>query len=328
MVSGAELQRLKLFGIPAIKTIGDFSFYTHLSEYALYQFSKNAEFHYKVYEVEKKNGKKRKIAQPSKRLKGLQSWILTEILNKLKSSDNCKGFEKGSNLRDNALPHVGANVVMTLDLSDFFPSVPARRVYGIFRSVGFNKLISTVLTRICTYEEGLPQGAPTSPKLANLVLWTMDLRLQGYVGKRGITYTRYADDLSFSANNPQKLLLSLPTIKRIVRDEGFELNADKTRIAGSARAKIVTGLIVNEDSVGVGGRTYKSLRAKIHHLTFSNNTDNFELLSKVRGWLSYLNSVDKIRYRRIQQYIGKLVDLHPNSLIINLVRKRSKRSTY
>lgn len=144
MTTGAELQRLKIFGIPAIQTIGDFSFYTHLSEYALYQFSKNAEFHYKVYEIDKKNGKKRRIAQPSKRLKGLQSWILTEILNKLKSSDNCKGFEVGSNLRDNALPHMGANVVMTLDLVDFFPSVPSRRVYGIFRSIGFNKLISTV----------------------------------------------------------------------------------------------------------------------------------------------------------------------------------------
>lgn len=313
-----EIIKLNMLGLPVIQSIDDFSVLTHISKYTIYQLSHHSDKYYKTYEIPKKSGGKRTICQPSKKLKGMQSWILVNILNKIQVSPSCKGFRKGSSTLDNALPHIGANTTLNLDLKDFFPTVSTNQVYNIFKTVGYNKLIATVFTNICTYKEMLPQGSPCSPILANLTAWTMDLRIQGYVGKRGISYTRYADDLSFSGLNPSKVVKIIPMIKTIIDDEKFIVNHKKTRIASSARAKIVTGLIVNEDSVGIGKQKYKDLRAKIYHLTLPTEQTNEKLLYHVCGWLSYLNSVDKVRLQKAKKYISELTKKHPQTLITRL----------
>lgn len=147
--------RLKLLGLPIIDNIDEFSDYTNLSKNVIYQFSKNSLLYYKEYEISKKSGGKRAIYQPCKNLKGLQSWILVNILNKLKSSDAAKGFEKGLSLNDNVIPHRNSNVILNLDLKDFFPSIGADKVYNIFYSIGYNKTISTIFTNLCTYRSCL-----------------------------------------------------------------------------------------------------------------------------------------------------------------------------
>lgn len=313
-----EIIKLNMLGLPVIQSLDDFSVVTHISKYTIYQLSYHSNKYYKTYEIPKKSGGKRTISQPSKKLKGLQSWILVNILNKIQVSPSCKGFRKGSSTLDNALPHIGANTILNLDLKDFFPTVTAKQVYNIFKTIGYNKLIATVFTNICTYKETLPQGSSCSPMLANLTAWTLDLRIQGYVGKRGISYTRYADDLSFSGLNPTKVIKIIPMIKEIINDENFIVNHKKTRIASSARAKIVTGLIINEDSVGIGKQKYKDLRAKIHHLTLSHEQANEKLLYHVGGWLSYLNSVDKERFKKAKKYISELTKKHPKTLVAKL----------
>lgn len=307
-----------MLGLPVIQTLDDFSVVTHISKYTIYQLSHHSDKYYKTYEILKKSGGKRTICQPSKKLKGLQSWLLVNILNKIQVSPSCKGFRIGSSTLDNAIPHIGANTILNLDLKDFFPTVSAKQVYNVFKTIGYNNLIAKVLTNICTYKERLPQGSPCSPMLANLTAWTLDLRIQGYVGKRGISYTRYADDLSFSGLNPAKVVKIIPMIKTIVDDENFIINHKKTRIASSARAKIVTGLVVNEDSVGIGKQKYKDLRAKIHHLTFPKEQTNEKLLYHVGGWLSYLNSVDKERLKKARKYIRALSKKYPTTLITKL----------
>ena len=273
-----------MLGLPAIQSIDDFSIKTHVSKYTIYQLSHHSDKYYKTYKIPKKSGKLRTICQPSKKLKGLQSWLLVNILNKIQVSSSCKGFRKGSSTYDNALPHKGANTVLTIDLKDFFPNVTSKQVYNIFNTLGYNKLISTVFTNISTFNGCLPQGSPCSPMLANLSAWILDLRIQGYVGKRGINYTRYADDLSFSGFNPSKVVKIIPMIKSIITEECFIVNASKTRVASSARAKIVTGLIVNEEDIGIGKKKYKDLRAKINHLTLPNEQENFILLNQSK-WL-------------------------------------------
>lgn len=313
-----EIIKLNMLGLPVIQSLDGFSVVTHISKYTIYQLSHHSDKYYKTYEIPKKSGGKRKISQPSKKLKGLQSWILVNILNKIQVSPSCKGFRKGSSTLDNALPHIGANTILNLDLKDFFTTVTSKQVYNVFKTIGYNKLIATVFTNICTYEETLPQGSPCSPMLANLTAWTLDLRIQGYVGKRGISYTRYADDLSFSGLNPSKVVKIIPMIKEIIDDENFIINHEKTRIASSARAKIVTGLVVNEDSVGIGKQKYKDLRAKIHYLTLPNEQANEKLLYHVGGWLSYLNSVDKERLKKAKNYIGELAKKYPKTLIAKL----------
>ncbi len=312
--------KLHMLGLPVIQMVDNFSQVTHISKYTIYQLSKHSDKYYKTYTIPKKSGKLREISQPSKKLKGLQSWILANILNKLKVSNSCKGFEKGSSIADNAEPHKDANTILTLDLEDFFPTVKRNQVYSIFKTIGYNKAISTILTNICTFQGILPQGSPCSPKLANLSASKLDARIQGYVGKRGINYTRYADDLSFSGLSPAKVVKIIPMIKSIIENENFVVNPVKTRIAGASRAKKVTGLIISNNTFGIGKQKYKDLRAKIHHLTLPSEQTNTKLLNEVIGWLSYLNSVDKKRLSKANKYITKLTDKHPTTLVAKLKR--------
>ncbi len=306
--------RLNMLGLPIIQTIDDFSQITHLSKYTLFQLSERSNFHYKKFPIKKKSGGTRTICQPSKNLKGLQAWILVNILNKLKVSDSCKGFEKGSSIADNARAHINANCMLTIDLSDFFDNVTDIKVYNVFKSIGYNSLISTMLTNICTCDSSLPQGSPCSPKLANLITWKLDKRIQGFVGKRGITYTRYADDLSFSGLHPSNTIQILPVVKKIIEDEGFSINEKKTRVAGASRAKRITGLIVSNNRYGIGKVKYRILRSKIFHLTKPKEQKNIVLLNEVNGWISYLKSVDKLRYRKLIKYISEIKKTHPKTL--------------
>lgn len=310
--------KLNLIGLPVLSSILDISEATHISIGSIYLFSKYANRFYCKYFIRKKSGKLREISQPSKKLKGLQSWILVEILNKVKVSESSKGFEIGSSTADNARVHVGANAILTVDLEDFFTNVRWQQVYSVFRSLGYNSLISTVFANLCTCDGVLPQGGPCSPRLANLCCWRLDLRVEGYTGRRGIVYSRYADDLCFSGGNREAVVKVLPMIKKIVSDERFSLNEDKTRIAGTSRAKRVTGLILADDSFGIGKKQAKTLRAKIHHLTLPA-TSSVSLLKEVQGWLAYLKSVDKKRLTKVKKYIEKLLSKNPNTLIARLV---------
>lgn len=315
-----------MLGLPVIQTIDDFSLITHISNYTIFQLSKNSDSYYKTYNIPKKSGKPREICQPSRKLKGFQSWILVNILDKTKVSNSCKGFEKKTSTLDNALPHKGANTILTIDLKDFFPTITSKQVFNVFKTLGYNNLISTVFTNICTYKGFLPQGSPCSPKLANLSAWMLDLRIQGYVGKRGINYTRYADDLSFSGLNPSNVVNIYPMIKTIIESEKFKINNSKTRVASSARAKIVTGLIISDEKIGIGKQKYKNVRAKIHHLTFPCEKGNVKLLNEVGGWLSYLNSVDKERLIKARKYIEELHKKYPKSMIQYLITKKNKNN--
>ena len=311
--------RLKMQGLPVIQSLDDFSQITHISKYTIYQLSKNNDKYYKVYTIPKSNSKQyRTISQPSRKLKGLQSWILVNILNQLQVSDSCKGFEKESSTLDNAEPHKSANTILTIDLKDFFDSISSKNIHSIFKTAGYNSLISTILTNLTTYNNCLPQGGCCSPKLANLSTWSLDIRIQGYAGKRGITYTRYADDLTFSGLNPGKVVKIIPMMKYIISDEGFKINPEKTRIASSARAKKVTGLILSNNNVGIGKKSYNKLRSKIYHLTKTESQKKSRLINEVNGWLSYLYSVDKNRLETAIKYILKLQEKFPNTLVTKI----------
>ena len=129
-----------MLGLPVIQSLDDFSVVTHISKYTIYQLSCHSDKYYKTYEIPKKTGGMRTICQPSKKLKGLQSWILVNILNKIQVSPSCKGFRKRSSTLDNALPHIGANTILNLDLKDFFSTVTAKQVYNVFKIIGYNNL--------------------------------------------------------------------------------------------------------------------------------------------------------------------------------------------
>lgn len=306
-----------MLGLPPIENLEGFSSQTRISKNTLYLFSKFGDSYYKTYTIPKKSGGSRLIAQPSRSLKAAQAWLLKNILESLKVSSSCKGFEKDTNIANNAKPHVGANAIMTLDIDNFFPSINANQVYTIYRTIGYSPKMAAIFTSTCTYKGALPQGGVCSPKLSNLVCLQLDTRIQGFVGKRGVVYTRYADDLSFSSLAPSRLIPLYPIISKILKDEGFNLNDAKTRISGPSRAKRVTGLIVTDKRVGIGRKKLHLIRAKIHQLSLqpSNTPNSNKEILHINGWLSYIKSVDKPRWNILSSYIKNLKDKRPTSLL-------------
>ena len=310
----AGIYRLKKIGLPVIKNIYNITHFTRLSSTKLNYLSNCAKHLYRVYSLPKKSGGVRIIAQPSRELKAVQAWILRNILDRLTSSQCSKGFEIGSSILDNAKPHIGSSYILNIDLKDFFPSIPANKVYSVFSSLGYEKTVCILLTNFCVYNGCLPQGAPTSPKLANLICSKLDSRIQGYTGPRGLTYTRYADDITISANTIKKVINARDFLETIIHNENLSINKNKTQITGVRRAKKVTGLIVNQSNVGIGREKYREIRAEIFHIYIGKKTD----INRINGHLAFVSSVDKKMYNRLINYLSGLNKKDPNSLLKDL----------
>ena len=309
--------RIEFLGLPYFDNLNEFSRQIHLSEDFLFRLFKFSSTFYKVYKIPKKNGGVRTISQPSKQMKAVQGWILREILDKLECHSASMGFEIGKSILDNALPHVGAKKLITIDLEDFFGTISRKQVRLIFKNIGYNNRVSDYLSRICTYNETLPQGGCTSPKLANLICKKMDERIQKLAENEGVIYTRYADDLSFSSPFDYKITHIIRKVQSIINDEGFFVNRKKLRIRGLCKKKTVTGLVIEGDKVGIGREKYRLIRSKINRLCIHSNHENKDI-NHLEGWLSFIYSVDKERYDRLKIYIHKLNIKYPNSSIKEL----------
>lgn len=207
-------------------------------------FGKNRN-EYHSFELPKKSGGVRVIEAPSDTLKKYQLWIKESILDKFKVSDYAKGFKKNCSILDNAKCHVGQELVINIDLKDFFPSIKYSQVFKIFAYIGYTNEVAHLLTRLCTNNHNvLPQGSPASPVISNIVSLKLDKRLSALATSFGCTYSRYADDITFSGNNYIKNIF--PIVERIIIEEGFSINVNKIRLQYSYQRQEVTGLIVNK----------------------------------------------------------------------------------
>jgi len=216
---------------------------------------------YRVSEIPKRSGGMRQIEAPCASLKAVQRGILKHVFKDVRHHEACHGFRTEHSIMTNASPHVGKEVVVNLDLKNFFPNVTARRVYGIYRAFVGKGNYARFLTDVSIFNGRLPQGAPTSPMLANLACIRLDRRLAGLARKKDMTYTRYADDITFSG--PATLLRYIPVIKSIVAEEGFEVALPKLRIHRRGSRQEVTGLTVNQ-RVSVPRALRRRLRAAVH----------------------------------------------------------------
>lgn len=209
--------------------------------------SNDASKFYKHYEIPKRRGGSRPIDEPLPSLKEIQRWILDNILVPASSfmvSPVAKAFMPGKSLRENARFHRGREKVVALDIHDFFPSIGFGAVFGVFEDMGYNKAVAVMLARLCTYHKCLPQGAPTSPMLSNMVFKRSDDYIFHYCRKRGIQYTRYADDLTFSGDNIYTNHL-VSYVKMLLSPRHFVLNEEKTKVMTQGRRQNVTGVVVN-----------------------------------------------------------------------------------
>lgn len=243
---------------------------THLSllvgmekkEMAYIIFGENRK-NYKLVQIPKKSGGHRKISIPCTTLKFIQKWILKNILNKMEVSNFATGFEKNKSIKNNAQIHLNQKCIINIDIADFFPSIDMKKVYKIFRKAGYSKSVSYCLALICTNDNKLPQGAPTSPKLANIYCKQLDYRINGLCQKYHARYSRYADDITISGNKTIKNCLKI--VKDIIEEEGFHLNNKKTRIQKNGQRQEVTGLNLNSGKVTIPRKYKRELKQEIYY---------------------------------------------------------------
>ena len=258
-----SFEKLKKNELPYILNIDHLAHLSGISPQQLHLFIKNKRIVYSSFKLPKKNGGFRSIDAPSKNMKLVQRWILDNILYKLNAGEYAHGFVPNRSIATNALVHVGQELVLGIDIRDFFPTITLKRVEGLFKSIGYNEEISYALGELCTFNWRLPQGAPTSPMISNLIAWRMDIKLSKFCEKRGLIYSRYADDITISGNK------NLPRYKtlifRIIEEEGFSINEEKVRLLGRGSSQKVTGVIVN-DKISLGRKRRKRLEAIIHNI--------------------------------------------------------------
>jgi retron-type reverse transcriptase len=305
----SDPERLAALGLPLLSTPADVAAALGLSVSKLRWLAFHTEaatrVHYVQFTVPKKSGGTRTLSAPHRTLAAAQRWVLENVVARLPVDPNAHGFVPGRSTVTNAAPHAGRAVVVNLDLADFFPSVAFPRVRSVFHRAGYSPAVATVLALLSTecprrtveYDgvtyhvavgpRALPQGACTSPGLSNQVARRLDRRLGGLAARLGLTYTRYADDLTFSGGPEANARVGylLARVRHIAQDEGFGVNEAKSRVQRRNTAQEVTGLVVN-DRVGVGRREVRRLRAILHRARAEGlDAQNREGRPHFRAWL-------------------------------------------
>lgn len=271
---------------------------------------------YRHFTIPKRDGSDRTIWAPLPKLMTAQRWILRNIVERLLIHGAAHGFVPGRSILSNAKRHVGAQIVLKMDLKDFFPTITYPRVKGVFRKAGYREQIATLLALLCTeaprevVEDGgktiyvstgprcLPQGAPTSPALTNVICLRLDRRLTGIAKSLGWRYTRYADDMTFSLpekrKKPPNLGQLIGLTKRIAADEGFVVHPEKTRVSRRGGCQTVTGLVVNgTEPPRVPRKLRRQIRAALHNLGQGKSLKGDETRATLEGYIAYIAMTDE-----------------------------------
>jgi hypothetical protein len=286
--------------------------------------------HYSRFTIPKKKGGVRVLSSPKRRLRIAQTWLLKTILEPLPVHTAAAAFRPGKSVVDNAAPHANRAVVVKVDLKDFFPSLGMRRVKGFFEGLGYNEGVATIFALLATEtpriavmfdgrrrfvavgkQRGLPQGACTSPALTNLLCRKLDYRLTGAAESFGFTYTRYADDLTFShASDKAPVGALLTLVRKIVSEENLVVNEEKTQILRPSDRQTVTGLVINgSDKPRVSREDLRRFRAVLHQCDRDGFAAVTERLGKdaqayATGYLSFVQMARP-------DIAAKLVAAHP-----------------
>lgn len=275
--------------------------------------------HYAYVLHRKTHGGLRLVEAPKPTLKSLQRQILRGILNRVPPHDDAFGFVRGRNCRGAARRHAGEQVVICFDLKDFFPSIGAGRVFGLFRCLGYPQPVARHLTGLCTNTSPsritdrlpppdrpmyrrphLPQGAPCSPALANLAAFGLDRRLSGLARSLGAGFSRYADDLAFSGDRDIAAPL-LRLVPDIIRDEGFVPNPAKTRVMSETTRQQVTGVVVNRH-LNVPRARYDRLKSAIHACRQGAAPDR---LAEIEGEIAWVEAVNPPRGAKLRRLLTR-----------------------
>jgi len=301
---------------------------------------------YCSFEILKKNGETRIISTPTTSLKILQHKLHCILSIIFTPKFPSHGFVKGKSIKTNASIHVKSKYVLNIDLENFFPSINFGRVRGMFMAYPYrlSAPVATVLSQICCYNNELPQGAPTSPIISNMICAKLDSQL-GYLAKQNkCFFTRYADDITFSTSKksfPKTIAYIDETtnqmhvgdeLKNIIKNNGFIINNEKVWLRGRDRRQTVTGLIVN-DFVNVTRKYKNQVRAMLHALKeygpektknyfeckyLNNNTSEWKCLPKfelvLKGKIEYIGMIRGHDSDIYLKYLSELKKISPNTV--------------
>lgn len=261
----------------------------------LYGLANHTQDHYKRVEIPKKTGGFRTLYVPDPVLKYVQRQILSNVLCQFSVSSCATAYQKGHSLICNAKPHLRKPMLLKLDISDFFGSITYISVYQhAFPGEIFPPSARTLLTHLCCFQDMLPQGAPTSPYISNLVLAPFDKYMEKWCRDRAITYTRYCDDMTFSGSfSPGQVTAK---VRGFLGRLGFQLNPEKTRVIHQGQRQIVTGIVVNEKAQTA--KAYRRrLRQEIYYIEKFGICEHLKNIHSSQTPENYLKSLEgKIRY--------------------------------
>jgi hypothetical protein len=283
-------------------------------------------YHYRI--LEKASGGLRLIEAPKPRLKEMQRQILDHILNAVPAHAAVHGFVKGRNIKTFAAPHVGRQVVLRMDLRNFFPSFHFARVQALFRVLGFPETVADLLGGICTTitpaavwkrledetyaRRHLPQGSPSSPALANLGAYRMDCRLSGLSKAAGADYTRYADDLAFSgdAEFERHAERFSAHAAAVVMEEGFAVQHHKTRIMRQGVRQHLAGLVTNQ-KLNIARRDFDALKATLTNCVrlgpeSQNHARHADFRAHLDGRIGFVEMVNAQKGARLRQIFARV----------------------
>lgn len=252
----------------------------------LYAISNDQIKFYRRYYIPKKDKTLREICEPLPTLKEIQKWILDNILNNQKSSGYSKAFRNGVSIKDNASYHIESNLILSLDIKDYFPSIKYNRVYNFYYGLGYTKSVAVLLSNLCLLNGSLPQGAPTSPALSNLVTKNIDKNISNFTNKRKIRYTRYADDMTFSGNFNAGEIISF--VNHVLSINGFKLNRSKIRTRKQFQQQEVTGIVVNK-KMQISKKKRKEIRQSFYYINKYGIDSHMERIN-VKNKKQYLQS--------------------------------------
>ena len=285
--------------------------------------------HYRWYWAQKPTGGWRLVEAPCCALKRVQRSILHQLFDRVPPHPAACGFTVGRSIIDYAAAHSGKEVVLHLDLKNFFASIPASRVHAMLTTLGYSPTVARLVTGLCTStaphrvcrchaggeiysSPHLPQGAPTSPALANLAALGLDRRLTAAASRVGAVYTRYADDLAFSGDGlfARGLNRFLALVWRIVAEEGFEVHHRKTRVMRRSVRQRLCGLVVNEH-LNVDRRYYDQLKAILtnctrHGLDSQNRDGHVDFRAHLQGRVAFVEQVNPARGARLRALFERI----------------------
>ncbi len=293
--------------------------------------------HYLFWTIPKRDGTKRTITAPKRELKAVQRWLLRNVFEKLPVHHAAHGFLAARSIETNARVHAGADIIVKVDVKDFFPTITMKRVKGLVRRAGLPESVATLVALLVTEspreivqfrgktlyvakgERSLPQGAPTSPAITNAICLRMDKRLSGLARAMGFAYTRYADDLAFSYRKKRGQKNEVPVgallhgVRQILEAEGFRVHQKKTTVMRSGGTQRITGLVVNEASgvpaARVPRETIRRLRAAIFNREKNRPIKEGETLAQLKGMAAFVFMADQKRGRAFLDRITALENL-------------------